>query len=226
MPDYAVLLKDDLIEEFKGKPVIEALMETIGEQLTDVYSFFEELRLDRSVDRAYGKQLDGVGDIVVLSRKEAGELACIPKSVFVLEDPEYRKFLIYKIWKNTNNCTYYDIIKSFRMFWDGPLYYKEDPEVPATMIFETDELTPDVDTQTLLNAPFIKAVGVAILVIAKTSTPMPTLRIPITGVMGRGYQSTVLPELDLDPDFVTTMTPIARSQNITHTILPEMEDKQ
>lgn len=92
------------------------------------------MRDQRGVHTAVGKQLDGVGDIAVLSRLEAGELACVKESVYVLDDESYRNYLIYKIWKNTNNCTYYDIIKAFRMFWDKPLYYREDPEIPATMI--------------------------------------------------------------------------------------------
>ena len=161
MVDYIELLKQDLVEQFKEKPVIDALMEAIGRQLNDVRLFFEDLKTKRSVEESMGKQLDGVGDIVVLTRKEAGELACIPESVFVLEDDEYRRFLIYKIWKNTNRCTYYDIIHSFQMFWDKPLYYREDEEQPATMIFETDELAPEDNAQALLNAPFVKAAASA-----------------------------------------------------------------
>ena len=133
MVDYIELLKQDLVEQFKEKPVIDALMEAIGRQLNDVRLFFEDLKTKRSVEESVGKQLDGVGDIVVLTRKEAGELACIPESVFVLEDDEYRRFLIYKIWKNTNRCTYYDIIHSFHMFWDKPLYYREDEEQPPAL---------------------------------------------------------------------------------------------
>lgn len=179
MADYAALLKQDLVEQFKEKPVIDALLDAIGEQLTDVWEFFHQLETERSVSTSIGKQLDGAGDIVVLTRKEAGELACVNESVYVLDDETYRKFLIYKIWKNTNNCTYYDIIKSFKMFWDKPLHYSEDPETPATMIFETDELSADDDVQKLLTAPFIKAAGVAIKVIAYTKTPMPDAIVPV-----------------------------------------------
>lgn len=226
MADYAALLKQDLVEQFKEKPVIEALMEAIGEQLTDVWTFFHQLETERSVDTSVGKQLDGAGDIVVLTRKEAGELACVNESVYVLDDETYRKFLIYKIWKNTNNCTYYDIIKSFKMFWDKPLHYSEDPEVPATMIFETDELSTDDDVQKLLTAPFIKAAGVAIKVIAYTKTPMPDATVPVIAIMGRGYQSTTLPEIEVGIDLDDTVRTIPAVQNITQTILPEMEVKE
>ena len=217
MVDYIELLKQDLVEQFKEKPVIDALMEAIGRQLNDVRLFFENLKTKRSVEESVGKQLDGVGDIVVLTRKEAGELACIPESVFVLEDDEYRRFLIYKIWKNTN------IIHSFQMFWDKPLYYREDEEQPATMIFETEELAPEDNAQALLNAPFVKAAGVGIKVIAYTTSPEMRCTLPITGILGRGYQSTTLPEIPVGIDLEDTVRPIPAFQNIMQTKLPEME---
>lgn len=35
MLNYTEKLKKDLVEQFKDKPVINALMEAVGEQLTD-----------------------------------------------------------------------------------------------------------------------------------------------------------------------------------------------
>ena len=162
MVDYVQKLRDDLVEQFKDKPVIDALMEVVGDELNEVRQFYEDLRDKRNIQTAIGKQLDGIGGNAVLTRLEAGALACTRESVYVLNDDDYRTYLIYKIWKNTNRCTYYDIIRAFKMFWDKPLHYSEDPDVPATMIFETDALTPEDDVSKLLNAPFIKAAGVAI----------------------------------------------------------------
>lgn len=224
MPDYVQLLRDDLVEQFKEKPVIDAVIEAIGAQFNDLYQFFTDLRDKRSIHTAEGRQLDGIGDIAVLSRLEAGELACVKEPVYVLNDEDYRTFLIYKIWKNTNNCTYYDIIKAFKMFWDKPLYYREDPEVPATMIFETNMLTPEDDAAKLLTAPFIKAAGVAIKVIAKTESPEMTVELPVGGIMGRGYMSTTLPEIEVGEDFEDTVLPVPAAQNITQTKLPEIEE--
>lgn len=200
MPDYVEKLRTDLAEQFKEKPVINALVETIGEQLADVFDYYADLRDCRGVQTAVGKQLDGVGDIVALSRKEAGELACLKESTFVLNDEEYRKYLIYKIWKNTNNCTYADIIRAFRMFWDKPLYYSEKPEYPATMILETGELTPEDDVQKLLTAPFIKAAGVGIKVIAYTVNPIMSYTLAASGIMGRGYMVTTLPQIETETE--------------------------
>ncbi len=224
MVDYAELLREDLVDQFKEKPVIDALMEAIGTQLNDVRRFYEDLRDKRGIQTAEGKQLDGAGDIVVLSRMEAGALACINKSVFVLDDESYRRYLIFKVWKNTNSCTYYDIIKALRMFWERPLYYRESPEEPATMVFDTDTLTPDVDVQKLLNAPFIKAAGVRIKVVAHVETPEMGDMLPMGAMMGRGYMSTALPEIPVTDDLSDIVRPVPAFGNITQTILPEMEE--
>ena len=225
MADFVEKLKSDLVEQFKGKPHIEALMEVIGEQLQDVADFYEDLRTLRGIHTALGKQLDGVGDIVVLSRLEAGELACVNESVYVLDDGRYRQYLIYKVWRNTNNCTYHDVMKALRMFWPKPLYYREDPEVPATMVFETDMLSPEDDVPKLLNAPLIKAAGVGIKVIARTETPEMMDMLTVEGLMGRGYTSTVLPEIPVPVSMEDTVRPIPSFSNITQTKLPEMEEE-
>lgn len=223
MPDFTLKLKEDLVEQFKDKPVIDALMEAIGEQLTDVYNYFADLKEKRGVQTSEGKQLDGVGDIVVLSRKEAGEIACIKEPTFVMDDEDYRKYLIFKIWRNSCKCTYPDVIKAFKMFWDKPLYYSEKPEHPATMVFETSMLAPEDDAAKLLTAPLVKAAGVAIKIIAYTVNPVMTAIVPVSAVMGRGYQSTRLPEIPIGIELESAVRVIPAKQNITQTILPEME---
>lgn len=224
MPDYVELLRGDLVEQFKEKPVIDALVSAIGEQLNDVRRFYEDLRDRRGLQTSMGQQLDGIGDIVVLSRLEAGALACINESVYVLDDESYRRYLIFKVWKNTNNCTYHDVIKALRMFWPKPLYYREDPAEPATMVFETDMLSPEDDVPKLLNAPLIKAAGVGIKVIARTASPEMMDLLTVEGLMGRGYTSTVLPEIPVAESLEDTVRPIPAFRNITQTKLPEMEE--
>ena len=224
MPDYVELLRGDLVDQFKEKPVIDALVSAIGEQLNDVRRFYEDLRDRRGIQTSMGQQLDGVGDIVVLSRLEAGALACINESVYVLDDESYRRYLIFKVWKNTNNCTYHDVIKALRMFWPKPLYYREDPAEPATMVFETDMLSPEDDVPKLLNAPLIKAAGVGIKVIARTASPEMMDLLTVEGLMGRGYTSTVLPEIPVAESMEDTVRPIPAFRNITQTKLPEMEE--
>lgn len=165
MADYSEALKDDLVEQFKGQPRIEALMDVIGSQLQDVYDFFEQLSEDRGVYTAVELNLDGVGNIVDMTRQEAGRLARVVHSddpLLPLEDEEYRPYLIYKILRNTGECTYPNIVKVFKMFWDEPLYYTESADVPATMIFDTGELDGEMDVTPLVKVPVLRAGGVTL----------------------------------------------------------------
>lgn len=158
---YFSKLKEDLVEQFRDKPNLEMILSVIGEQMDDISHFFQDLKHQRSVSLAVGTQLDGVGDIAVLSRGEARGLSSFTSSED-MDDESYRIFLWYKIWKNSNICTYYDILKSFQMFWTLPLYYREELEEPATMILSTDVLTPEDNAYQLLSAPVMKAAGVKI----------------------------------------------------------------
>lgn len=201
MADYVATLKNDLVEQFRGKANIEALMEVIGAQLQQVYDFYDQLRQDRGVHTAVGKQLDGVGDIVVMTRMEAGKLAGDPIPFEVIDDETYRRYLIYKILKNTCDCTYPDIIKAFRMFWDRPLYYKEDPAEPATMIFDTGEMDGTVDTTPLFTTPLLRAAGVTLKLYARTKTEMETAKLYILSGLGFAVTETLLPILERDIDY-------------------------
>jgi len=201
MADYIQRLKDDLLEQFRGKPNIEALLYAIGRQANDLRDFFEQLQNDRGVKTAVGKQLDGVGDIAVLSRLEAGKLAGNPIPFDVLDDETYRQFLIFKILKNNCDCTYWDIIKAFGMFWDRPLYYKEDPEQPATMIFDTGEMQGFVDTRPLFTTPLLRAAGVTLKIYARTSTPMDMNVVHILSGLGYAVTISTHPIIERDYDF-------------------------
>ena len=162
MVDYSEKLRQDLVEQFKEKPVIDAPLCAIGGQLTDLHRFFTALRDERGVQSAVGKQLDGVGDIVCLSRAEAGALSCTAGSDYTLSDEQYREYLIFKIWKNTNTCTYKNIVTALKMFWPKPLYYQERPDVPATINFRTDALGLEEEINKLVKAPLVKPAGVRI----------------------------------------------------------------
>jgi hypothetical protein len=194
---YVAQLKSDLIEQFKGQPVIEALLEAIGKQLTEVYEYYTDLRESRSLETAVGNQLDGIGDIVVLSRMEAGELACYQKSVFVLDDEDYRYYIKNKIWKNNCNCTYADIIKGFKMFWTKPLYYSESIDEPATMILETEPMELNPEIERLSSAPIIKAAGVGLKVVIHINMPE---KIYMYAVAGEYDRETLTREIELIAD--------------------------
>lgn len=194
--DYRQSVEKDTLEQFRGQPNIQVLHDVLAKQLQDVYDFFMELKLHRWIHDATGKQLDGVGDIVVLSRAEASEYAKAAGLGDASDDEVYRKYLYYKVLKNTNNCTYPELIKAFRMFWEKPLYYSEDPEYPATMFLDTGILTPEDHAEDLLSSPIIKAAGVGIHITATTESPPADGELHITPVLGRGMAITALPELE------------------------------
>ena len=223
MADFVSALKADLVEQFRGKENIEGLVEVIGIQLQAVYDFYEQLRAERSVEKAVGKQLDGVGDIAVMTRKEAGQLSGNPIPFEVIDDDTYRQYLIYKILKNTCDCTYPDIIKAFRMFWDRPLYYTEDPDEPATMIFDTGDLSGDVDTTPLFKTPLIRAAGITLRLIARTTVEMGTAWLRLRSGLGYAVTVTTLPTLERQIDYGTKVRVGYGIQTITEDTLPGIE---
>ena len=161
MTDYIKRLQDDLLEQFKGRANIEALNEVIGRQFNEVRRFYEQIQNETDVNTAVGKQLDGVGDIVVLTRPEAGKMITGEGVTNNPDDETYRRYLIYKILKNTCDCTYADIMKAIGMFWKGPpLRYSEDPDKPATICFDFDA-SKDLADQAI-GIPFVKAGGVGL----------------------------------------------------------------
>lgn len=222
MVDFAKKLRLDLVEQFRDQPNIEALVDVIARQLQDVYSFYEQLRTERDIRTSVGKQLDGIGDIVDLSRKEAGLLAGDPIPIEVIEDDQYRKFLIYKILKNTTHTTYPDIIKAFKMFWDRPLYYTEDPEQPATMIFDTGEMPGYVDTSPLFDTPLIRAAGVTLKIYARTRTELP----PTTVRIGSGFARVTedrLPWLERNINYAAVVKTSSGIASVSQDRLPDVE---
>lgn len=223
MADYVVALKKDLVEQFRGKANIEALVEVIGAQFQQVYDFYDQLRYNRDVYTAVGKNLDGVGDIAVLSRMEAAQIAGDPIPFEVIDDERYRQYLIYKILKNTCDCTYPDIIKAFRMFWDKPLYYTEDPAYPATMIFDTGEMDGTVDTTPLFNTPLLRAAGVTLKLYVRTKTPMDPAKLYILSGLGFAVTETLLPELERDIDYTARVYVGSGHQTISEDTLPGVE---
>lgn len=223
MADYVVALKKDLVEQFRGKANIEALVEVIGAQFQQVYDFYDQLRYNRDVYTAVGKNLDGVGDIAVLTRMEAAQIAGDPIPFKVIDDERYRQYLIYKILKNTCDCTYPDIIKAFRMFWDKPLYYTEDPAYPATMIFDTGEMDGTVDTTPLFNTPLLRAAGVTLKLYARTKTPMDPAKLYILSGLGFAVTETLLPTLERDIDYAARVYIGSGHQTISEDTLPGVE---
>ena len=139
----------DLPQQFQGKHNIEVLIKAFSKQMQEVDRVFQDLNTMTDLDTATGQNLDYVGTIIPLTRKEAGELAGIGVTDPVISDDRYRQFLRYQNLVNTNECTYQDLINGIELMWRYKgIHYMEDPKRPATIIFQTDRM--DLDDEDLV----------------------------------------------------------------------------
>lgn len=137
-------MKSHLIGQFQDKAVIYALLEAIGEELDELEQAFDALRNDRWIDTGEGVQLDGIGTLVNQPRQasEAIQIAFFGfqgqenalgfeqgrfrdrgetwlQSVN-LSDPEYRKILWLKVFKDVASGTAEDTINSIQRIFEAP----------------------------------------------------------------------------------------------------------
>lgn len=152
----------DLLEQFKGKPNIEALCDVFDKQIKELTDAFDAIQYETSLDTAVGKQLDRIGDILGLTRAEAALLCGESIQFEVLNDERYRKYLKYAAYRSSNGCTYYDLIDALKAVWgdSGTIKYIENKNYPATIILDLS--TGDGETLHLGDIPAIKPAGVNI----------------------------------------------------------------
>lgn len=137
-------MENHLIGQFKGKRVLRAILEALGEEMDELEQVFADLRDKRWIDTGEGAQLDGIGTIVNQPRQiaDAIQIAFLGfqgqdnalgfeqgrfrdqwetwlQSVN-LSDPEYRKLLWLKVFKNISTGTAEDTIVSTRRIFDAP----------------------------------------------------------------------------------------------------------
>lgn len=118
-------------EQFRSKKNIEVLIQAFSSELEEAETMLLELQLCRSIERAVGKQLDRIGDIVVLSRAEANLLMGRDAGA-IIDDERYRWLLKYKALRNSNRCTFPELEMACQMLYGSEMiYYKEEPEHPA-----------------------------------------------------------------------------------------------
>ena len=162
--DWLQKLEADLIEQFRGQPNIKVFQKAVARQLTELYAFFYQLYVLQWLDNANGVQLDGIGNIVDLSRTDALIWSNLAGINVPMEDDLYRKYLWFKIFLNTSEGTYRDIVRTFKMFWsDTPILYSERIDVPATMFWTLEGINPfAADNRVLDIASRVKAGGVAL----------------------------------------------------------------
>lgn len=163
-------LIEDFPSQFKGKPKIEALCACFDRQFAEIEQCFQQLLFLLDIEKEEGEQLDRIGDIVVLSRAEAGLFAAQGGVIDfdVIDDARYRKYLKYKILANTSNTTYRDIITAVKTIWDvDKVSYNENTDGPASLTVSFPyEYKPGEDIFLL---PPLVAAGVGINIRAETT---------------------------------------------------------
>ena len=126
------------------KPVLRAIIEALGAELDELNTAIIDCKNNRWIDTASGKQLDGIGEIVVRDR-------LVPKAIavrvfgfrhqpntagfgqarflhydesatesYILSDAEYRLALLMKVRQNSAVCTIEDTIESLKCVFNAP----------------------------------------------------------------------------------------------------------
>jgi len=140
-------IEADFPEEFKGRINIGKLAAALDEQLNIVLAVLKDLHKYRTYEGGYpdaedydssfsDRQLDLAGDNVVISRAEAGVISSpnMDKTLTdIMNNGDYRRYIKYKAYKNSSECTYYDLITMLSTISDGTIEYREDPAHPATI---------------------------------------------------------------------------------------------
>ncbi len=153
----------DMPQQFQGKQNIEVLFRAFARQLEEVNTVLAEINDNTDIETASGVNLDHVGDIACLSRKDALEILR-KKHNTEISDDLYRSVLRYKVLKNTSECTYEDIMQSIRLLWDtDKIRYYEDPARPATIMILFPMTDIDEPDWTVGRVLAIKPAGVAMI---------------------------------------------------------------
>ena len=224
--DFREKLNQDLLEQFRGKKNIAVVANSYAKQLQEVHDFLESLLQLLDIDACTGAQLDIIGDIVVLSRYDARVIVERSYDGEALDDNLYRKLIKWKILLNTNDCTYWSIMKGIKMFWDKtPVYYKTDPEIPATILLSTPPLDPSTNPRELLEMPIIRPGGVDLKLTATTENPAMEGEVYVGGAMFQGIISTQLPEIQIDYNLREEVKIVPAIWSSMQTVLPEIKSE-
>ena len=192
----------DLPQQFLGQANIEILIAAFARQLQEVERAFSDINEKTNLETACGKNLDYVGSVISLTRKEAAVLAgavgqTLESGVSVDErlpnDEQYRRLLKYKLLFNTNECTYYDLMEGASLLLDTKLYYGEEPDKPATIILKTPSLPLETDFSALMNIAFIRPAGVGLRLEISAHHECDPAPLRLAPVMGDVYIRLTIP---------------------------------
>ncbi len=151
----------DLPQQFQEKKNIEVLIKAFSKQLEEIERVFFDINSKTNIINAVGTNLDMLGSIVSLSRKEAAELLNV--SIEDITDERYRNILKYKILNDTNECTYNDLINGLKLLYgDDIIKYFEFKDNPANIFLEIQNKDLMNEELEIGAIPVIKPSGVQV----------------------------------------------------------------
>lgn len=168
--------KNEIPCQFQGRANLAAVIDAVGEQLTELETLFSDLKEKTDIKKATGKNLDMIGDIVGITRNEAYNLLEIT-TIENLDDSAYRNVLYFQILKNNADGTYEDIMKGLHLLWgdEAVITYEENPVVetyngqawndkdPASLRINIADIASDVPDPTIIKPLVIRPGGVKML---------------------------------------------------------------
>ena len=168
--------KNEIPCQFQGRANLAAVIDAVGEQLTELETLFSDLKEKTDIKKATGKNLDMIGDIVGITRNEAYNLLEIT-TIENLDDSAYRNVLYFQILKNNADGTYEDIMKGLHLLWgdEAVITYEENPVVetyngnawndkdPAALRINIADIPSDVPDPTIIKPMVIRPGGVKML---------------------------------------------------------------
>ena len=122
--------KNEIPCQFQGRANLAAVIDAVGEQLTELETLFSDLKEKTDIKKATGKNLDMIGDIVGITRNEAYNLLEIT-TIENLDDSAYRNVLYFQILKNNADGTYEDIMKGLHLLWGDEAVIVERQIIPG-----------------------------------------------------------------------------------------------
>lgn len=154
---------EDIPEQYHNKDKIKVLLRAFSRQLEELENVFNDINQMTDIDRAQGINLDYVGSIVGITRKEVPSLFKNPASIMV-DDNLYRQAIKYKALRNTCECTYEDIVASLSLLWKTEqLSYSEPKDRSATICIRMEDFDIDIEDPAASRTFAIKPAGVMLI---------------------------------------------------------------
>lgn len=119
--DHAASALLRLAEQFRGKPNLAALLNDLNAQTQELETALQDLFTQRSIDTAFGAQLDVLGKI--LGQARGG-----------FDDDTYRQYLRARMLLNISSASTEDIYGIFRALIDDTATVEIEDQYPAAFV--------------------------------------------------------------------------------------------